>query len=259
MTHSPLHVLVTRPQPDADKLAALIEEKGIKASVAPMMEISFLDDIGSEINQALAKRPQFLVITSANGTRALADATRRRDMTLVTVGDATAALAKRLGFTNVFSAQSGGNANAEILTQYIRSNFRAVNGRLIVHLCGSKAIPLGRHLAHEGFVVEPITLYAADRIDAFPPNVERALTQNQIHAVLFFSSRTAEFFVELMEEHGLNQLYPRLTAICLSQKIADDISYLLWHHIRSADIPATDAILRIVQEIQQEQLEADNN
>lgn len=248
---SKLHVLVTRPQPDADKLAALIEEKGFTASVAPMMDIIFLENVDETINRALAKQPQLFVITSANGARALAKASSRRDVPIVTVGDATAALAKRLGFVRVLSAQSGGKANVDILAQFIRSQFNAVDGRHIIHLCGSKAVPLGQHLVHDGFMVEAITLYAVDRVRSFPHSVESALKARHIKAVLFFSSRTAEFFIELMAEHRLNDIYPQLTAVCISEKIANEISYLEWQNIRCAEIPATDAILRLLEEMQQ--------
>ncbi|MBD3608930.1 MAG: uroporphyrinogen-III synthase, partial [Gammaproteobacteria bacterium] len=80
-----MHVLVTRPIQDAEPLLARLRERGIEATAEPLLEIEF--KTGARVD---LKDVQAVVATSANGVRAFAAASDRRDVGLFAVGDATA-------------------------------------------------------------------------------------------------------------------------------------------------------------------------
>src|SRR5258708_37900290 len=86
---------------------------------------------------------QALLFTSANGARAGAAATARRDIPVFAVGDATAATARKLGFAEVASA--GGAVDD--LAALVEGRLDPAHGTLL-HAAGSAlAGDLGTRLA----------------------------------------------------------------------------------------------------------------
>ena len=66
-----MRILVTRPQPDADNTARLLRESGHEVIIAPLLEI-----VATDIPESFDLTGiQAVLITSANGVRALAAAT----------------------------------------------------------------------------------------------------------------------------------------------------------------------------------------
>ncbi len=74
-----------------------------------------------------------LIITSQNGLRALTSFTDRRDWDVITVGDASANLARGMGFKNVTSAKG----NADDLVVHVRQDYSSKNDTF-AYLSGSK-------------------------------------------------------------------------------------------------------------------------
>ena len=80
-----MRVLVTRPRPDADRTAAELSARGHAHLVAPLFKVVI--DADARIDLAGV---QAVLVTSANGARALAAVTDRRDIHVLAVGDASA-------------------------------------------------------------------------------------------------------------------------------------------------------------------------
>jgi len=91
--------LVTRPIEDAQTLTAALAAREVTALVEPLLTIRFLPETNIDLSGV-----QALVFTSANGARAFAAASPRRDVAVFAVGDRTAATARALGFGDVISA-----------------------------------------------------------------------------------------------------------------------------------------------------------
>src|SRR6202171_3332224 len=95
-------VLVTRPQPDDETTAAALRARGFEVLLAPMLRfapVAFHDDE--------AARYGAVIVTSANALRGIAphlEASRLLELPLFTVGEHTAAAARRAGFGKVISA-----------------------------------------------------------------------------------------------------------------------------------------------------------
>ena len=68
-----MRVMITRPRADAERLAALLDDRGIESLIEPLLEITFNADPPLDLDGVRA-----LLLTSANGARALGAATARR-------------------------------------------------------------------------------------------------------------------------------------------------------------------------------------
>ena len=94
-----MRVLVTRPLDDARATEARLKSRGHEAVVVPLLQVKFHD--GPEIDLSGV---QAILATSANGVRAFAQRSARRDLPVFAVGPQTARSAKLAGFSDVKSA-----------------------------------------------------------------------------------------------------------------------------------------------------------
>ena len=98
-----MKVLVTRPEGDAEQLAARLAERGHASVIENLLTIRFRPEAARSLGPFL-DGVQALLFTSANGVRAFAAASERRDFRVFAVGNATAAAARAAGFAEVTSA-----------------------------------------------------------------------------------------------------------------------------------------------------------
>jgi uroporphyrinogen-III synthase len=146
-----MRLLVTRPEPDALKLAGALEELGHEATVEPLLSVSFEGGESVELDSA-----QALIATSRNALRAIKSSPAlaiARALPLFAVGKATAAEARALGFETVVT---GAGTGAELVAHIVSALDPAAG--LVVHLAGETvAVNLGRELEEHGFrVIQPV-------------------------------------------------------------------------------------------------------
>ena len=177
-----MRVLITRPREDARTLAEALAARGVEAIVEPMIEITPLSAGDLDLDGV-----QAILLTSANGARALAAATQRRDVGVLAVGEATAAAARAAGFAEVVVA--GGDVEA--LAALVEERCDPAAGALI-HVSGTVvAGDLGGRLAARGFTVRRAVLYEARAIPALSATAAAALSRGALDAIVLFSPRTA--------------------------------------------------------------------
>src|ERR1700734_3224492 len=107
----PETVVITRPQEDAEKLAAELVKKGFNCIIEPILSIHTSYSNAESLEKALEYKPQAILATSKHAISALASLSRVRSVPIVTVGRATAMHALHLGFNIVMFA----NGNAKTL------------------------------------------------------------------------------------------------------------------------------------------------
>ena len=122
-----MRVMITRPREDAEALAARLAERGIGSLIEPLLEISPLAAQPLDLDSV-----QALLLTSANGARALAGATDKRDLAVFAVGPATAAAARHAGFLSVVTA----DGDVAALSDLVAARLDAAAGALL-HVSGS--------------------------------------------------------------------------------------------------------------------------
>ena len=227
-------VLITRPQAEAEALAAELTSRGHEAVIAPMLVIR---SAGIQLRDAA--RYQAAAVTSGNGVDGLASATARRALPVFAVGEATAERALALGFDPVTSAQGTGGA----LVDLIRTTLHPANGPILWASGDEVRVDLTTELGNRGFAVERVIVYRTEPVDRLSDAGLHALMDRSLGGVLFFSPRTAERFVRLVLEAGLDGQVTTMAAHCLSPPIADTVGALPWATIRTAARPTREDLL----------------
>ena len=136
-------VLVTRPHPDSEISAEALRGRGFEVLLAPMLRfepVAFLDDAEVDYGAVIA--------TSANALRAIEPqlaASRLTKLPLFAVGERTASLARKAGFSNVIAAQGDAAGLRDLVLECVRA--RALKkASVLLYLAGAD---LSRDLAGE--------------------------------------------------------------------------------------------------------------
>lgn len=231
-----MRILITRPIEDARPLADALEERGIEVLIEPLLEIRHLEDAEIDLQGV-----QALLFTSANGVRAFAALSPRRDLKALTVGDGSAEVARQAGFGTVESAKG----DVEALAALVVDRLKAEDG-ILFHAAGTvTAGDLKSRLEGLGYRVRRAQLYEAKIASALSTETRANLTLGGIDAVLLFSPRTASTFAELWRAAGAPSL-ARMHALCLSAAVAREIGNLGWAGVEIADRPDLPSMLALV-------------
>ena len=232
-----MRVLLTRPRADAEATAEFLAAQHIEAVIVPLIEIS---DIAGAVPDLAGV--QALLVTSANGARALARAATPRDIPVFAVGDASAEAALQAGFSDINSA----SGDVAALAALVQSRLKPTAGALF-HAAGSAiAGDLAAELAEHDFTVHRSQLYRAQTVATLPEAAHRALKDGTVDAALFYSPRTAAHFVHLIVEAGLESQCRRLIAGCLSAAVAEALEGLVFAETRIPATPNQTALIAVL-------------
>jgi len=220
-------VLITRPREDAAPLATTLREAGVESASEPLLDIVYLDETLPDLTAV-----QGLLITSANGIRAFARLSPRRDMKVWTVGDASARMATELDFSDVRSASGDVDALAALVCE------QADPEGALLHVAGTRlAGDLAGQLESAGFSYQRCVLYEARTAEHFSAETAALLAAKRLDGVLLYSPRTAVLFGALVKTAGLQDALQAVTAFCLSSAVAAKIGDLPWKRIAVAAAP----------------------
>lgn len=243
-----MRALITRPMADAEALAKLLRDRNIDPVIEPMLMIEPV--AGEALDLAGV---QAILLTSANGARMLArhlsgenDALLR--VPVLCVGQATASAARDAGFGHVASA----DGDVEALAGLAAARLDPKAGTL-VHVAGSRvAGDLSGLLTARGFAVHRAVLYEARKPEALSAVLRDRLESHDIGLVLFFSTRTAQNFVDLVMAAGLGSALATATALCLSRVVAtaaESTTGFAWAGVRVAPRPDLDGMMELVDDV----------
>lgn len=234
-----MRVLVTRPQPDADMTAERLREIGHTPLVAPLIEIQGLNQAGSLDISGF----QAVLVTSANGARALARATDCRDTQIFAVGAASAETARQAGFKSVESADGDVGALKLLVMECLDPGV----GHLL-HITGSvTAGNLAGELRCAGFSVNANQLYQADTVSTLPTKILDGITQHRIDAMIFFSPRTSRTFMQLVRKAKILELLNNINVFCLSEEVRKSLEESYFEDVRVAQRPEQDSLFQLLQ------------
>ena len=229
--------LVTRPRAEAMTLAEALSMRGIEAIIEPLLDIHYRDEAAPDLAGV-----QAVLCTSANGVRALARLSHERRVTLLAVGEATAARAREEGYAHVESA--GGNVDG--LARLARRLLNPEAGRLL-HVAGSEvAGDLAGMLRETGFAVDRIVLYEARPVPGLSMPTTAALRSGLIDFALFFSPRTAAVFSWLANQAGIGQTLRVVTAVSISPAADRALGDLVFRDRLAAQTPDQTSLLAVL-------------
>jgi uroporphyrinogen-III synthase len=235
-----MKILVTREAREAQRLSQELAALDLSPMIEPLLTIKLRAE-GAQLLDPFLREAQAVLFTSANGARAFAAASARRDLRVFAVGDATAAAARALGFADVVSA--GGNV--EDLAARVIATLQPAKGPLVHAAGGVIAGDLGESLSAAGFALRRAVLYEAVPATRLGDAARAALEGGEVAAALFFSPRTAATFVRLAAE--LRAPWAQVIAIALSPAVAAKLAALPWRRIAVAAAPREAALLEALQ------------
>ena len=232
-----MRVLILRPEREATALATALSERGHVPVIAPLFRLEFLHP-PADFSAALAAC-QAVLLTSANGARALAEASAQRGRSIFAVGDTTASTAEGLGFSHVLSAAG----DAAALVDLVKARLKPADGPLL-HVSGREvAGDLAEALAPAGFEVKRFTLYDAREETALPEPARAALEARAIDVATFFSPRAASTFASMVENAGLSGVLRGVTAVAISPAALAPVAGLPFKAAVAAERPTRQAVL----------------
>lgn len=232
-----MRILVTRPQEDAREISQTLEAMGHSVIAAPLLRIEFYD--GPEV---ALDGVQAILATSANGVRAIAGRTPRRDVPLFAVGPQTETEARVAGFTHIKNAHGDGAALARATAEWVKPQ----NGALL-HAAGAEAPKLlVAELEKSGFTVRREVLYEAKATQRLPAAAAEVLRNDALDAVMHFSARSAKTFTDCVVREELTASCERLIALCISEAAAAALSPLHFRETRIAKGPNQQALLELL-------------
>jgi uroporphyrinogen-III synthase len=235
-----MRLLVTRPEPDALKLRAVLEEHGHQATVEPLLQVSFEDADAIDLDGV-----QALIATSRNGLRALKSLpalAEARQLPLFAVGEATAKEARALGFEVVVT----GAGTSQELVVHIVSALDPAAG-LLLHLAGDAlAGDLKGALEEHGFRVLQPQVYRMLAATALSEDTVEQLAMGEIDGVILLSPRTAQVYATLMRKQGLVSVARGLTHFCLSPEVGRRLEPLGNVRMQIAEAPRLEEVLALI-------------
>ncbi len=240
-----MHLLLTRPEPDAGRTAQALRALGHTVTISPLMRFRPLPDV------RLPKRHyQAVLVTSTNAVRALLDHRERdlfADSPLLAVGDRTALMARRAGFAKARSA--GGSVDD--LATLVGSTCRPDAGPLLYLAGRARAGDLEGRLEDIGFSVDLRVVYDMEDAGGLSEAAVDALRAGEIDGVLIYSQRSAAAFALALRAAGLTAL-SGVHAFCLSEAASRPLAAVFEGPVHVAEKPdqihlfaTVDAVFRV--------------
>lgn len=238
-----MHLLLTRPEADAEATRQRLEAAGHTVTLEPMLTIEPIATGGLELTGV-----QALVVTSRNALRMLArlpELAEARRLPLLTVGPGTAAEARALGFERI----EAGAAGARELAVLVTARFEPGAGALL-HLAGETlAFDLAAALTAAGYEMRTAALYRAVTRTSLAPATAHLLRQGAIDGVLLMSPRTATIYQSLIRKGDLLSAAGNVVHLCLSQAVAAALTPLGSVQCAVAAAPNLEEMLALIASV----------
>ncbi len=232
-----MHVLVTRPEPAAERTASALLARGHDVWKLPLMQV---EPIAADLSGGWCG----VIITSANAPAAIAKNAARAallNLPLFAVGERSAEAARSSGFTAVTSA--GGSVHD--LVRMLRQR-KADVGAPLLYLAGEdRAADLVGELAANGIAAEMRVVYRAVAAP-FPDELVAALESGDVQAVLHFSRRSADNYLAGAREAGVTEQAVAVRHYCLSTQVAEPLEAAGARRVTVAPRPEEAALIELL-------------
>jgi uroporphyrinogen-III synthase len=233
-----VRLLLTRPEPDAERTAATLRERGHEVVIASLLRTEFLPEARIGAGPWAA-----VLITSANAARPAAAHPRFaewRTAPVFAVGARSAKALHAAGFTDVSSADGNVGDLANLVALRL-----APSAKLLYLAGGDRSGDLAGDLAARGFEVETAVVYRAVATHSFPPAAVEVIG-GALAGVLHFSRRSAALYVDLARRAGLLARALEPLQFCLSAQVAEPLLAAGAATVRIASKPTETALVELI-------------
>ena len=218
-----MNILITRPLMDAEDLMEKLFAYGHKIIHLPTLQISTV-----EIEIVNSDNFDAFVFTSTNAIRYLKLANTNKNLHCFCVGSITEKIARLSGFTNTSSA--GGTVNA--LKNLILIFDKVNKNSKLAYFCGDNvSYDLDIELIKEGLKIKKIINYSSEIISDLNNENKKLIENYPPDLIYIYSARSAESFVAIVKNYGLNPLVTQSTVMCISKKVANIFKFQGWKKI----------------------------
>jgi len=218
-----MNILITRPLMDAEDLMEKLFAFGHKIIHLPTLKISTVETelVNSDIFDAF-------VFTSTNAVRNLKLTNINKNIHCFCVGSITEKIARQSGFINTDSA--GGTVNA--LKNLIMISDKINKNSNLAYFCGDNiSYDLDVELIKEGLKIKKIINYASETIIDLNDENKKLIKDYPPDLIYIYSARSAESFINIVKNYGLNPLVTQSTVMCISAKVANIFKSQSWKKI----------------------------
>jgi uroporphyrinogen-III synthase len=239
----PTTVLLTRPEDDSKALAEILSQQGYASFIEPMLRIVALPSLLLDTYGL-----QAVMLTSAHALDFVTPGHLRSphmlNLPCFCVGTRTAQTARQFGFTHVHDAVGDGMALANLMVQQLKPE----QGGLL-HIAGrDRDDYMHEKLRAGGYKIHEWVTYAAEKATSLSVPLIEALRDQRLQAALFFSSRTAQAFSELVKGAGLQACCQSMIALGISGAVLDALRDLPWQCTYAAVEPSEESMLSCLRE-----------
>ena len=213
-------ILITRPLAAAKRTEHIFQTAGLSTWCDPVLTIIPLPA------QIDPRTYDAIVTTSANGVETFTALTQHRALPIFCAGAASAAIAHDLGFTSIFyPVNPGGKELITLIKQSPFKRFAYIRGEVVKidiaqALQGIPAIHIDTYITYK---TVPTPTWTDETIALFHAK--------KITAITFYSEHSTQVTLDLLRKHGLINHTPFITALCLSEAIADRLKGFSWREI----------------------------
>jgi uroporphyrinogen-III synthase len=237
-----VHLLVTRPQPDAERTASALRAKGHAVTIAPLLHMETLADAELGAGPWAA-----IVVTSANAARAIVAHKRfaeLRELPVLAIGAHSAQAMRSAGFANVSSAEGAATDLTRLAAERLK------HGEPLLYLAGAdRSSDIAGDLASQNFLVRTVVIYHTVQ-EITLPAVAAEVLKGSVDGVLHFSRRSAEAYVNATRSAGLSELaIKKLMHFCLSAQVAEPLTQAGAVSVHIAQEPTERALLSLLAAI----------
>ena len=233
-----MKVIITRTELDSKNLASKLSKIGLHSLISPVLKIVPVPTEVQNISEF-----QSMIITSKNTLDTIKTLNLNKKTLMFCVGNATARLFKKAGFSNVRSA----SGSSEDLLRIVKQNCNPKTGP-VLYLAGRDTRGLiERELSQSGFILEKRIVYQAEAASSLTDAAQRALRYGEIVGIFIFSPRSAMILNELIRKFSLQTSLKRVTAFCLSEAVAKEASKTVWNKILVSEKPTQKSILALAK------------
>ncbi|HUB64758.1 MAG TPA: uroporphyrinogen-III synthase [Methylocella sp.] len=232
-------ILLTRALEDAKRTAASLAREGHATVLSPVLEMVPTGALwpAGVIDGVIATSARAFELFSAAADWPLPEA--RRLMPLLLVGERTRDAARERGFEGAALIAP----DAKTLVAEIGARFAAPHR--LVYLAGRDRKPeLEESLTEAGYGIEPIEVYAAQPAESLSEAALALAKTGEIGAVLHYSRRSTEIFLDLARDAGLS--IARVNHVCISHDTAAPLLDAGIHGVLIAKTPDEPAMLAII-------------
>lgn len=233
-----MRIALTRPLDDSERTAAALRARGHEVLIAPLLRV---EPVAADL------RPNWggIIITSANAANAIATHPARDALVklqMYAVGRRSADAARAAGFADIITAGGDVCDLVRVIAEH-RADAKAP----LLYLAGAdRAGDLIGDLDVHGIAAELAVVYRAAAVP-FPPALVAALQNGGVDAVLHFSRRSADAYVDGAKKAGIAAQALTTRHFCLSAQVAEPLRAAGATHIDVAGRPDEASMIALIE------------